>query len=80
MTDERATKLDAIVTALIGAGVAGLTRSEIAKVLGIKKSPYLLQLIEQVENDGHAVKEFFEHCYPPRFVYYYKPQVKQHDH
>ena len=79
MTDERASRLDTIIAALDGAGATGLTRSEIATVLGLKKSPYLLGLIQRVVDDNHAVCEFFENCYPPRFVYYSTKQVTPHE-
>ena len=76
MTVERADKLNLIVAALHGAGATGLTRSEIAAALGLKKSPYLLQLIQQVLDKGYAVGFMYQNCYPPRFIYYYRdPEI-----
>lgn len=84
MTVEREGKLIKIVCAIGRGGALGLTRTEIGKALGLKKSPYLLQLIDTVEHEGYTVKEMFQNCYPPRYVYYPTQKaldfLKDHDH
>ena len=72
MTEPRVSKLNLIVEALERADHTGLTRKDIAAVLGIKKSPYLIELIQQILDSGWATAEMKLNSYPPKWKYHYQ--------
>ena len=61
MSDERADRLNALVDFVHSRGGVGVTRREIAEHLGLKMTPYLLELIKQVIDAGWMVEHVENH-------------------
>lgn len=72
MSDERADRLNSIVAMAAEAGGVGVTRSDLAAALGVKVSPYLIELIKQVIEAGwlDVHQEMFKNGV--RWRYFYK--------
>jgi hypothetical protein len=78
MTQVRLSRLETILKALWQCGgVGGCSRLEIAQMLGLKKTPYLTGLLNQVVQDGWATAEIDLSVWPHRIVY--KPAPKLDD-
>jgi Mn-dependent DtxR family transcriptional regulator len=49
---------------------AGMTRREIALALGLSKSPFILSMMHELENEGLVVKVWDEEVFPPTYRYF----------
>jgi DNA-binding IclR family transcriptional regulator len=49
---------------------AGLTRRQIAEGLGLSKSPYIIRLLDDLEQKGYVGKQWDDSQYPPTFKYF----------
>lgn len=57
MSEYRFSQCKTMLSALMAAGGAGVTRKQFAEVLGIKKSKHLVNLIDELVARGLAVKQ-----------------------
>lgn len=70
MTDRRKLRLGQLLDALWNcSGEGGCTRKMIAELLGLKKTPYLIQLINQAVADGWISEEIDTLSWPHRMIY-----------
>lgn len=72
MSEDKANKLNSIIEYVWASGGAGVTRKEIAVHLGLKKTPHLTALINEVMAGGYIVSEVDIKKLPAR-LRYYKP-------
>lgn len=76
MTKKRANRLNAIVEYLHVVNGAGATRRQIAEQIGVKVSPHLIEMLDQIEAAGWAHKVLDDNEYPATWRYYpTKPSV-----
>lgn len=70
MTDARKARLEQMLGLLWNCGAGeGCTRTEIAEMLGLKKTPHLVSLIRQLVNDGWIVEQQDTRSWPHRWRY-----------
>lgn len=70
MTDRRKLRLEQMLGALWDcSGAEGCTRRRIAELLGLKKTPYLIELINQLVRDGWISEEIDTASWPHRMIY-----------
>lgn len=74
MSEDKANKLNKIIEVVWASGGVGLTRREIGQALGLKKSPHLTALINEVVAGGYIVGEVDIRKLPAR-LRYYKPDA-----
>lgn len=65
-------KIKAIDECLRRVGQTGATRKEIAECLGLKVTPYLKGMIQELLNRGFARAEWETEAYPPRWRYFWQ--------
>ena len=70
MTQARADRLNSILAFIREGGLGGVTLSEIARELGIKRSPYLVGLVDQVVGEGYAFHLTDDGVWPPTRRYF----------
>ena len=70
MTQRRAERLNQIVECLSRAGQAGMSRREISECLGLKMSPYIIDLVEFLVRKKYATKALDGNVYPATFRYF----------
>lgn len=78
MSTYRANMLNEIVRCLELAGRAGMTRLEIASCLGVKRTPHLVGMINQVVEHGWASQAWDDSGRRAQYRYHYaQPQAVQ---
>lgn len=75
MTQVRQGRLETILKAIWEC--QGCTRKEIAEALGLKKTPHIINLLNQVVADGWALQETDLTTWPHRIRYYPSETMKQ---
>lgn len=71
MANIRETRKDQIYNLLVTGAGEGMTAREIGDTIGLKKTPYLIALLNELEHEGYV--QIFEGTTPnglPVFLYY----------
>lgn len=69
MTPQRMARLNDLMAVIYQRG-GGLSRREIGQAVGLKKTPYLADLLAQAVADQYLRVELDTSCYPVRLRYY----------
>lgn len=70
MTEKRAEVLNEIVAFIHASGGVGVTRRQVREHLGLKMTPYLIDLLNKVVEGGWARVEWDMSLKHPSLVYY----------
>lgn len=69
MTKWRSSQLQKVYELVVAAGGAGLTRSDVAKQMGLQNGVYVTNLLREIVASGHLTETWEDDRRRPAYVY-----------
>ena len=74
MAKLRQDRLQDVCEVVYSSDGVGVTRGDVARALGLKLSPYIIDLLDELVASGYVIKEWNAAFYPAGYRYYPVPE------